>query len=83
MKMSEPAIYRPIMMKFCTQTEKNVLNPKNTKPEVCGHFQKRPPPPSWNSMKRCKSAIYRPILMKFGSHTMKNMLSQKTANANR
>jgi hypothetical protein len=46
MKISEPATYRPIMMKFVTQTEKNVPNPKNTKPEVCGHFSRWPPPPS-------------------------------------
>jgi hypothetical protein len=30
MKMSEPAIYRPILMKFGTHINKNVPSPKNT-----------------------------------------------------
>jgi hypothetical protein len=38
MKLSKPAIYRTILMEVSTQIEKNKLSPKNTKPEVCGHF---------------------------------------------
>jgi hypothetical protein len=38
--MSKLAIYRPIMMKIGTRTEKN----KSTKPELCGLFCKMATP---------------------------------------
>jgi hypothetical protein len=44
LKCSNSAIYQPIFMKFGTHNKKNMLNPKNAKPEVCRPFSKMAAP---------------------------------------
>jgi hypothetical protein len=54
-------------MKFDTQPKKLMLNPKNTKPEVCRHFPWLPSPPFRKMLKVWYSAVYHPILWKIAT----------------
>jgi hypothetical protein len=76
---SNSAIYHPILMKFGTQTKKNILSPKNAKPEVSRQFPRWPTPPSLNYLELLYLAIYHPILMKLDTQTKKNVVNLKNA----
>jgi hypothetical protein len=69
------AIYDPILIKFGTQINDNMLSSKNASPTVRRHFARWPPPPRCKTFEGCILAIYDPILMKFGTQVNDNMLS--------
>jgi hypothetical protein len=46
------AIYDPILMKFGTQVNDNMLSIWNLSLMVWRHFTRWPPPPCWKSIKK-------------------------------
>jgi hypothetical protein len=69
--------YRPILMKFRTQTKKNMLSSKITSAEMYGQFQDGRPCYLGNSSACYKMGNNRPISMKVGTQTKTDMLSSK------
>jgi hypothetical protein len=72
--------YHPILMKFDTQTKKNMLSSKVTKAEMIDRFQDGRRHVG-NSSACYKMGNYHPISMKIGTQTKKNILSSKVTKA--
>jgi hypothetical protein len=73
--------YHPILMKFDTQTKKNMLSSKVTKAEVTDRFQDGRRRHVGNSSACYKIGNYHRTLMKIGTQTKQNMLSSKVIKA--
>jgi hypothetical protein len=71
--------YHPILMKFDTQTKKNMLSSKVTKAEMIDRFQDGRQ--VGNSSACYKMGNYHRTLMKIGTQTKQNMLSSKVTKA--
>jgi hypothetical protein len=73
--------YHPILMKFDTQTKKNMLSSKVTKAEMIDRFQDGRRRHVGNSSACYKMGNYHRTLMKIGTQTKQNMLSSKVIKA--
>jgi hypothetical protein len=73
--------YHPNLMKFDTQTKKNMLSSKVTKAEMIDRFQDGRRRHVENSSACYKMGNYHPISMKIGTQTKKNILSSKVTKA--
>jgi hypothetical protein len=74
--------YHPNLMKFDTQTEKNMWSSKVTKAEMIDLFQDSRRRRHVDNSSACyKMGNYHPILMKIGTQTKKNILSSKVTKA--
>jgi hypothetical protein len=71
----------PNLMKFDTQTKKNILSSKVTKAEVTGRFQYGRRRHVRNSSACYKMGNYHRTLMKIGTQTKTDMLSSKVIKA--
>jgi hypothetical protein len=69
--------YHPNLMKFDTQTKKNILSSKVTKAEVTDRFQDGRRRHVGNSSACYKMGNYHRTLMKIGTQTKTDMLSSK------
>ena len=67
----------PILMKIGTQTNIDMISPKNSSPGVRRHFPRWPPPPCWKTFEGCNSAISHSILRKFSTQIAIDILSVK------
>jgi tyrosyl-tRNA synthetase len=66
--------YHPILMKFDTQTKKNMLSSKVTIAEMIDRFQDGRRRHVGNSSACYKMGNYHPILMKIGTQTKQNRM---------
>jgi hypothetical protein len=73
--------YHPNLMKFDTQTKKNILSSKVTKAEVNDRFQEGRRRHVGNSSACYKMGNYHRTVMKIGTQTKQNMLSSKVIKA--
>jgi hypothetical protein len=73
--------YHPILMKFDTQTKKNMLSSKVTKAEMIDRFQDGRHRHVENSSACYKMGNYHWTLMKIGTQTKTDMLSSKVIKA--
>jgi hypothetical protein len=73
--------YHPNLMKFDTQTTKNILSSKVTKAEVTDRFQDGRRRHVGNSSACYKMGNYHRTLMKIGTQTKTDMLSSKVIKA--
>jgi hypothetical protein len=73
--------YHPNLMKFDTQTKKNILSSKVTKAEVTDRFQDSRRRHVGNSSACHKMGNYHRSLMKIGTQTKTDMLSSKVIKA--
>jgi hypothetical protein len=73
--------YHPILMKFDTQTKKNMLSSTVTKEGMIDRFQDGLRHPVGNSSACYKMGNYHPIAMKIGTQAKKNILSSKVTKA--
>jgi hypothetical protein len=73
------ANFDPTLMKFCTQTDNNMLNQKNSTPTVRRHFPRWPPSPCRKILEGCVSANCDAILIKCSTQTKNNMLKPKNS----
>jgi hypothetical protein len=73
--------YHPILMKFDTQTKKNMLSSKVTKAGMIDRFQDGRRRHVGNSSACYKMGNYHPISMKIDTQAKKNILSSKVTKA--
>jgi hypothetical protein len=81
MNAAKWAITFPILMKFDTQTKKNMLSSKVTKTEMIDRFQVGRRRRVGNSSACYKMGNYHQTLIKIGTQTKQNMLSSKVIKA--
>ncbi len=67
------AIYEPISMKICTQTQKHMPNSKNLRSEVLDLSHMTAAVGILLTDKRCISAIYEPISIEISTQTQTHM----------